>query len=52
MLNKVPKINYDACYPSRLKRIFRNDINYLTYEKFVPYSKNQTVGNIPIEIKI
>lgn len=50
MLNKVPKINYDACYPSRLKRIFRNDINYLTYEKFVPYSKNQTVGNIPIEI--
>lgn len=50
MLNKVPNVNYEKCYPSRLKRIFRRDINYLTYKKFVPYSKNQTVGNIPIEI--
>ena len=50
MLNKVPKINYDACYPSRLKRIFRRDINYLTYKKFVPYTKNQIIGNIPIEV--
>lgn len=50
MLNKVPNVNYEKCYPSRLKRVFRRDINYLTYKKFVPYSKNQTVGNIPIEI--
>ena len=50
MLNKVPNINYEKCYPSRLKRIFRNDINCLTYKKFVPYTKNQIVGNIPIEV--
>lgn len=50
MLTKVPKINYEKCYPSRLKRVFRSDINYLTYDKFVPCSKNQTVGNIPVEI--
>ncbi len=50
MLNKLPKINYEKCYPSRLKRIFRRDINYATYNKFVSNSKNQIVGNIPIEI--
>lgn len=50
MLNKVPNVNYEKCYPSRLKRIFRRDINYLTYKKFVPYTKNQIIGNIPIEV--
>lgn len=50
MLNKVPNVNYEKCYPSRLKRIFRRDINYLTYKKFVPYTKNQIIGNIPIEL--
>lgn len=50
MLNKVPNVNFEKCYPSRLKRIFRSDINYLTYKKFVPYTKNQIVGNIPIEV--
>lgn len=50
MLNKISNINYEKCYPSRLKSFFRNNINYLTYKKFVPYTKNQTVGNIPNEI--
>lgn len=50
MLNKVPNVNYEKCYPSRLKRVFRRDINYLTYKKFVPYTKNQIIGNIPIEV--
>ena len=50
MLNKVPKINFEKCYPSRLKGFFQRNLNYLEYDKFVPYSKNHTVGNIPVEI--
>ena len=50
MLSKISNISYEKCYPSRLKRIFRNNINYLTYKKFVPYTKNPIVGNIPNEI--
>ena len=50
MLNKVPKINYERCYPSRLKKFFRADINYKTYNSFVPNVKNPIIGNIPADI--
>lgn len=47
---KMPTINYEKCYPSRLKRIFKRNYNYKTYDSFVPNSKNQLVGNLPHEI--
>lgn len=50
MLNKVPKFNYETCYPTRLKRLFRSNINYKTYDSFVPNVKNAIVGNLPPEV--
>ncbi len=49
-MSKIPKVNYEACYPSRLKKIFRSDINYKTYEEFVPHVKSAIVGNVSPEI--
>lgn len=50
MLGKISAINYERCYPSRLKKFFQSNLNYKTYQDFVPYTKNATVGNIPNEI--
>ncbi len=50
MLGKINLINYEKCYPSRLKKLFRADLNYLAYDKFIPQMKNAVVGNIPPEI--
>ena len=50
MLNKVSKINYEKCYPSRLKNIFKANFGYKTYDSFVPQTKWKIVGNLPHEI--
>ena len=50
MLTKVPSVNFEKCYPSRLKGFFKKDFNYRTYNDFVPNSKGQFVGNLPHEI--
>lgn len=50
MLTKIPQINYEKCYPKRLKRIFQSNINYKTYDKFIPKMERAVVGNIPPEI--
>ncbi len=50
MLNKIPKVNYEKCYPSRLKRFFKADFGYRNYDAFVPNTKCQIVGNLPNEI--
>lgn len=52
MLLKIStlKTNYEKCAPSRLKRMFQADINYNSYDEFVPAAKNQIVGNLPPEM--
>lgn len=50
MLNKVPKVNFEKCYPSRMKNFFKKDFNYKTYNDFVPNTKGQFVGNLPHEV--
>ncbi len=50
MLGRINLLNYEKCYPSRLKKFFRADINYHTYDQFIPNMKNTVVGNIPPEI--
>lgn len=50
MLGCVKFINFEKCYPSRLKRFFKADYNYRTYDEFVPNVKNQIIGNLPPEI--
>lgn len=50
MLGKINFVNYECCYPSRLKKLFQADINYRTYDEFIPKMKNAVVGNIPPEI--
>lgn len=50
MLGRIPKVNYEKCYPSRLKSFFKADFGYKTYDSFVPYTKNKVVGNLPNEI--
>ena len=50
MLGKINFVNYERCYPSRLKKLFQADINYRTYDEFIPKMKNAVVGNIPPEI--
>lgn len=50
MLGKINLINYEKYYPSRLKKFFRADLNYHTYDKFIPYMKKAVVGNIPPEV--
>ena len=42
--------NYEKCYPKRLKRIFRSNINYQNYDSYIPYMKQATVGSLPNEI--
>lgn len=46
----MSSVNYEKCYPSRLKRFFKRDYNYRTYDSFVPNAKNKLVGNLPSEI--
>ena len=50
MINNIT--NYEKCYPSRIKRYFRRNINYLpqTYDEIIPNMKNQIIGNLPSEI--
>ena len=50
MLNKVPEVNYQKCYPSRLKRFFKANFGYKTYDSFVPETKCKITGNLPAEI--
>ena len=52
MLGKISPTDYERCYPTRMKRYFRRNINYLpeTYDEIIPNVKNQIVGNIPPEI--
>ena len=50
MLGKVPSVNFEKCYPSRLKNIFRKNYNYSTYYSFVPEAKSKIIGNLPHEI--
>ena len=50
MLGKIDVINYERCYPKRLKKYFQSKMNYKTYADFVPYTERATVGNIPKEI--
>ena len=50
MLGKIDVINYERCYPKRLKKYFQSKMNYKTYADFVPYTEHATVGNIPKEI--
>ena len=46
---KISPVNYEKCYPRRLKKFFETHIN-LNYNKFVPYMERAVVGNIPVEI--
>lgn len=50
MLNGVKFVNYEKCYPSRLKRFFQSDLNYRTYDGFIPNMKRAVVGNLPPEL--
>ena len=50
MLQKINIENYRQCYPKRLKKFFQKNINYRTYNQFVPYAECSTVGSIPTEI--
>lgn len=50
MLGRIKFVNYEKCYPSRLKKFFQADINYKTFDSFIPEMKNAVVGNIPVEI--
>lgn len=50
MLGKIHFEQYEKCYPKRLKNFFRSNINYTTYDKFIPNMKTATVGNLPPEI--
>lgn len=47
---KINLINYEKCYPSRMKKYFKRNINYSFYDKIIPHVKQQTVGNLPPEI--
>lgn len=47
---KIQLKNYEQCYPKRLKRLFRSNINLRTYNSFIPKMERAVVGNIPIEI--
>lgn len=50
MLTKISPINYETCYPKRLKKLFETHINLRTYNQFIPNMERAVVGNIPIEI--
>lgn len=50
MFRPVNFPNYEKCYPSRLKRYFRSNINYNTYNQFVSETKCAIVGNLPSEL--
>lgn len=50
MLCRIPNVDYEKCYPTRLKKIFRADLNYRNYNSFIPNMENAIVGNIPKEI--
>lgn len=47
---KLPQTNYEICYPKRLKKFFRSNINYCQYNSYIPYMQRAVVGNIPGEI--
>ena len=41
---------YERCGFSRLKKLFQTNINFRTYDEFVPAAKNHIVGNLPSEM--
>lgn len=47
---KISAVNYEKCYPSRLKKFFQSDLNYKTSSHIVINSKRAIVGNLPSEI--
>lgn len=42
--------NYEKCYPKRLKKLFQSNINYRTYDRFIPQMQRAIIGNIPPEL--
>lgn len=50
MLHKIDPINFERCYPKRLKKIFQSHLNMTTYDKFIPNMERAIVGNIPPEL--
>ncbi len=50
MITATNLVEYEKCYPKRLKRIFRQGVQYNTYNDFVPKTENSRVGNFPSEI--
>ena len=42
--------NFEKCYPKRLKRLFRSNINMSTYDQFIPNMQRAIVGNLPPEL--
>ncbi len=51
MLPKIDPVNYERCYPKRLKRIFQSNLNMKSYDKFIPHiGGGAIVGNIPPEL--
>ncbi len=50
MLPKIDPVNYERCYPRRLKKIFQSNLNMCTYGKFVPEMERAVVGNLPPEL--
>lgn len=50
MLPKVNPVNYEQCYPKRLKKIFQSHFSMKTYDRFIPNMENAIVGNIPPEL--
>lgn len=50
MLPKISATNYERCYPKRLKRIFRSNLNMHSYNRFIPKMQRAVVGNVPVEI--
>ena len=50
MLTRVNLAENNSCYPTRLRKLFRQGVQYKTYGKFVPQTTKATVGNLPAEI--
>ena len=43
MLGRIPKVNFEKCYPTRLKRFFKASFGYKNYDAFLTNAKNKVV---------
>ncbi len=50
MLSSVSVSKFEKCYPTRLKKYFRSNINYLDYEKLMGDKTKSIIGNLPSNI--